>query len=136
MLKRERHLLIRTQTLKRDVWTADNVESETESNDAKRVTSLLIPHDNVSVPKRNSARVEGLVLLEEEGAGHSQCKCDDWPASLRPAHFLMQRDARAPGEARLTRLTSGANSLKPTVAAASRPKLLNTSGIAAHGVSV
>jgi hypothetical protein len=71
-----------------------NVESETESSNAKRVTSLLIPHDNVSVPKRNSARVEGLVLRKEEGAGHSQCKCNDWRSSLRPAHFLMQRDAR------------------------------------------
>ena len=68
--------------------------SKVNSSDAKRITSLLIPHENVSVPKRNSARVEGFVVFKKEGVGQSQCKSYDWRASFWPAHLLMQRDAR------------------------------------------
>ena len=68
--------------------------SKVNSSDAKRITSLLIPHEDVSVPKRNSTCVEGFLVFKKEGAGHSQCKSNDWRASFWPAHLLMQRDAR------------------------------------------
>ena len=63
--------------------------SKVNSSDAKRITSLLIPHEDVSVPKRNSTCVEGFLVFKKEGAGHSQCKSNDWRASFWPAHLLM-----------------------------------------------